>query len=154
MRVLFLLFALIGIGISGQSLKENFKKLSPEELEVKLKNIIDLTGKDYKLNERITNKKPYEVFEYKYDNRYLLIKTYYTLEGGNKDLEIEGVKKWTISSVSGKFLDVFPFWKKYVDENADPVKVSEKGAVNSNTERFLRMYKDSNQENFWILNIN
>lgn len=154
MRVLFLLFALIGIGISGQSLKENFKKLSPEELEVKLKNIIDLTGKDYKLNERITNKKPYEVFEYKYDNRYLLIKTYYTLEGENKDLEIEGVKKWTISSISGKFLDVFPFWKKYVDENADPVKVSEKGAINSNTERFLRMYKDSNQENFWILNIN
>lgn len=154
MRVLFLLFALIGIGISGQSLKENFKKLSPEELEVKLKNIIDLTGKDYKLNERITNKKPYEVFEYKYDNRYLLIKTYYTLEGENKDLEIEGVKKWTISSISGKFLDVFPFWKKYVDENADSVKVSEKGAINSNTERFLRMYKDSNQENFWILNIN
>lgn len=154
MRVLFLLFALIGIGISGQSLKENFKKLSPEELEVKLKSIIDLTGKDYKLNERITNKKPYEVFEYKYDNRYLLIKTYYTFEGENKDLEIEGVKKWTISSISGKFLDVFPFWKKYVDENADPIKVSEKGAINSNTERFLRMYKDSNQENFWILNIN
>lgn len=154
MRVLFLLFALIGIGISGQSLKENFKKLSPEELEVKLKNIIDLTGKDYKLNERITNKKPYEVFEYKYDNRYLLIKTYCTFEGENKDLEVEGVKKWTISSISGKFLDVFPFWKKYVDENADPVKVSEKGAINSNTERFLRMYKDSNQENFWILNIN
>lgn len=34
-------------------------------------------------------------------------------EGENKDLEIAGVKKFRFSNVSGRYLDLFPAWKKY-----------------------------------------
>ncbi len=39
--------------------------------------------------------------------------------GGNKDLEIEGEEYYIFSEMIGTFLDVFPFWKSYIDPMAN-----------------------------------
>ena len=39
--------------------------------------------------------------------------------GYNPALEIEGTKEYSFHGVSGRFLDLFPFWQKFIDNNAD-----------------------------------
>lgn len=39
--------------------------------------------------------------------------------GGNKDLEIEGKDYYIFSEMTGSLLDIFPFWKKYIDPKAN-----------------------------------
>lgn len=41
--------------------------------------------------------------------------------GANKDLETTGTPEYSFYYVSGRFLDIYPFWNKYicVDENRD-----------------------------------
>jgi len=47
-------------------------------------------------------------------------------EGGNQALEIQGSDRYYLRSLIGKYLDVFPFWKEYVDPNADKIELSKK----------------------------
>jgi len=48
------------------------------------------------------------------------------MKGANKDLEIIGTPEYCFSSVRGKYLDIFPFWKKFINPKADLQNVSEK----------------------------
>lgn len=50
-----------------------------------------------------------------------------TMVGSNPDLEIEGVKKYMFNMYEGKFLDLFPFWQKYIDPKAVAEQIAEKG---------------------------
>ncbi|MEL3904419.1 MAG: hypothetical protein P1P63_04840 [Treponemataceae bacterium] len=38
--------------------------------------------------------------------------------GSNQALEIEGTPQYTFALVYGRFLDLFPFWKRFIDPNA------------------------------------
>ena len=44
--------------------------------------------------------------------------------GANRALEIAGIPEYRLETIEGSFLDIFPFWKKYIDLNADPVILS------------------------------
>lgn len=57
---------------------------------------------------------------------YIMVSFYKTMEGANEDLEIEGVPKYKLSMVLGKYLDLAQTWKKHVNPTLDDVKVTEK----------------------------
>lgn len=40
-------------------------------------------------------------------------------EGRNRDLEIEGVKKYRLFEIHAKYLVIFPYWKKYFKPGAE-----------------------------------
>lgn len=48
-------------------------------------------------------------------------------EGENKALEIKGVPRFWLREFAAQFLDVFPFWKEYLNPKADMAALSEKG---------------------------
>ncbi len=48
-------------------------------------------------------------------------------EGRNEALEIEGVPTYVFSEVSGKFMDVIPFWLACVEPEANIEELSKKG---------------------------
>ncbi len=47
--------------------------------------------------------------------------------GENKDLEIKGTVQYSVKFTQGRFLDLFPFWKKFINKNADEHKIVEIG---------------------------
>jgi len=51
----------------------------------------------------------------------------YSMEivGENKALEIKGTPVYTFRSATGKFLDLFPFWKKFINPNLNIVTASD-----------------------------
>ncbi len=42
----------------------------------------------------------------------------------NLDLEIKGTPVYTFDFVRGNFLDLFPFWKRHINKQADAVKIT------------------------------
>jgi len=46
--------------------------------------------------------------------------------GSNADLEIVGKPEYSFYKVSGKFLDLFPFWVKFMNPNAKAIEISQK----------------------------
>lgn len=54
------------------------------------------------------------------------LKIYFSVNnvGENRALEIQGTPRYYFYMVQGKFLDVFPFWKKYIEPEADAEKMS------------------------------
>ncbi|MEI8086945.1 MAG: hypothetical protein WCG93_12095 [Paludibacter sp.] len=46
--------------------------------------------------------------------------------GSNPDLEITGTPEYSFYKVSGKFLDLFPFWVKFMNPQAIAASVSQK----------------------------
>lgn len=45
-------------------------------------------------------------------------------EGRNIDLEIEGTPIYTFDLVKGNFLDLYPFWRQHINQQADAVKIT------------------------------
>lgn len=73
-------------------------------------------------------------------------------EGRNLDLDKKGIKKYKLSKVSGKYLDVFPIWKSWFVPMAD----EEKTLTDSNSRELLDYDKNiqfyiSKQGNTWTL---
>ncbi|MCX6281496.1 MAG: hypothetical protein NTU51_06010 [Bacteroidetes bacterium] len=48
------------------------------------------------------------------------------MKGENKDLEIPGVPEYRFTSVRGRYLDLFPFWQKFINPKANMQNISEK----------------------------
>lgn len=73
-------------------------------------------------------------------------------EGENKDLEIVGVKKYMFHSVNGKFLDIFPFWKKNIEPTATTDNVS-KGvySIRDEQKKIAYYFKRNNDDGVWDL---
>jgi len=46
------------------------------------------------------------------------------MKGSNQALELTGTPEYTFNKAFGKFLDLFPFWKRQINQTADQVKVS------------------------------
>ena len=44
--------------------------------------------------------------------------------GANKALEISGTTEYSFYIALGKYSDLFPFWKKFIDKNADTAECS------------------------------
>lgn len=46
----------------------------------------------------------------------------------NDDLEIDGIPEYQFESVSGRLLDLYPFWNKFIDQQYTPEELSNKKA--------------------------
>ncbi len=66
----------------------------------------------------------YENTENKDDILSVNIQVYYRNE--NPEFEIEQIPEFNFSYVEGRYLDLFPFWKKYINEDEDIEKLSQK----------------------------
>lgn len=58
---------------------------------------------------------------------YLRIQIVYN--GENKDLNISGTPEYRFASVSGKFVDLFPFWKSFINPSENPEELTKKSAT-------------------------
>jgi hypothetical protein len=73
-------------------------------------------------------------------------------EGENKDLEKQGIKKYTFNKLQGKYLDLFPIWQNWFNPSAD----IEKTLSDSNSREFRDYEKNiqfyiQKQGNIWTL---
>lgn len=72
------------------------------------------------------------------------------MKGYNKALEIEGTPEYIFSRAFGKYLDLFPFWKRQINPNADEVTVStenDDAVINGNRFYFRPQYE------FWEISM-
>jgi hypothetical protein len=73
-------------------------------------------------------------------------------EGENKDLEIAGVKKYSFFGVNGKFLDLFPFWKKNIEPMATTDKVTTGiYSIRDNQKKIWYYFKKADSNGVWDL---
>ncbi len=144
---------LMSVFIYGQRLTPQFAFQDENKLNENFNEIVKTTGVDYVFLEKSVPRKTIEIFKFvnkNNDKDELIIKTYITYEGQNLDLEIKGNKRWNIDNISGRFLVVFPLWKKYVDNNADMDKIVKDQKADTNKDRFTRLIK---HENYWTLDL-
>lgn len=65
------------------------------------------------------------------------------MKGANAALELSGTPEYSFHSVYGKFKDLFPFWKKFIDTSSDPETASkELNEATVNDKRFY--FRESN----------
>lgn len=130
--------------VAQKKLFEQFKNISPTDKEAVINKLISETGKDFTFSDK-TVYKGRETLEYK------------NVNDASETLQIviysfmDGVEKWNIKSVSGKYITIFPLWKKYVNTNIDAEKILKEGKVQTPEDRSTELYKNSNFDNFWTL---
>ncbi|MBP7174363.1 MAG: hypothetical protein KBA33_09915 [Cloacibacterium sp.] len=151
-----LLFILLPVLIYSQRLTPQFASQDEKKLNENFSEIIKITGVNYVFLEKSAPKKSIEIFRFvnkNNDKDELIIKTYITYEGQNLDLEIKGDKRWSIDNISGRFVVVFPVWKIYIDNNADVDKIIKDQKAETSEDRFTRLFKNENFQNFWTLDL-
>jgi hypothetical protein len=75
------------------------------------------------------------------------------IEGQNSDFEKAGTKKYMFNIFRGKFLDLLPFWKKYIAPNDIAEVISEKGysSMRDNQNKVVFNFR-SDSEGWYIQN--
>lgn len=151
MKKLLLLFTLLSGFIFGQKV-EHFNNLDSLQFVNRISEVVTLTGRNYNLSDSGEYKmqKYFEFTNSDNKNDTFYVTGYKAFVGGNPALEIKGKETWGLRSISGPFLAVYPFWIKFIDSNADRDKIIKYGGA-STSKPFIRMYKDNNSENYWIL---
>ncbi|OBS13407.1 hypothetical protein ATE49_13260 [Elizabethkingia miricola] len=135
--------------VSNFFFAQQFKKLDSLQFKQAIETLVSDTGKKYEpIPESENEDKDVFKFVNADDKSDVLYIQYYTvMEGENKDLEIKGVKTWNIRTLYGKYLSLFPLWKKYIDPNADAEKISNKEYAIIRTKYSISKIKDG----FWRL---
>ncbi len=64
-------------------------------------------------------------------------------DGANTALETDGKTSYTFYGTSGKFLDIFPFWSKFIDPSADPALAGSFHEYKKELEGFRFTLKDT-----------
>lgn len=70
-------------------------------------------------------------------------------KGENKDLEIVGVPEYRFSYVSGKYLDLFPFWQAHINPSEDKEALTSKKATYINKDNYTFSFSKSND--YWSI---
>ena len=75
------------------------------------------------------------------DENRMVVAFWIKMVGWNEALEIEGTPEYRFERVSGKFLDLFPFWKRHINPDADAEMITtsnrEKDEVKIEGSRFV-----------------
>lgn len=111
------------------------------------------TGKDYIFKEDTFDRQLGTYIEYHnpQDLNDRLIFFYFVFnDGENKELDNKGVKTWKLNNIKGKFLAIFPLWKKYEDSNANAEEVNKKGYILKGKNNAYTIKRIS-KENIWEL---
>ncbi|MGC4130172.1 MAG: hypothetical protein QM564_11590 [Bergeyella sp.] len=147
--ILFLLFSGIAFG-------QNYKDLTETEFNKEVGNIVEATNENLIYSQEDSNNgTPFEASKlkvYKNEAKVLKIRYFSHLKGENINLEVKGTPSYSIESIYGKFLTVFPIWKKYVDENADAEQLSSKKKTEKDVGNFKWSLHDYG-ENTWVIKI-
>lgn len=147
MKKILLFFILV----SNFAFCQSFEKLDSLQFANTVEQFVKDTGKEFSLDsyEKHPTKQKYLLYKNAQQEGFLVTyDSYY--DGKNTALEIQGIKKFNIKSLSGKFLTIFPIWNKYVDPNISKEKLSsEKLTVKDvgNTTWRLEGYND----NTWVI---
>ncbi|WP_407479940.1 hypothetical protein [Elizabethkingia anophelis] len=156
-KILFLLlFSIFAFGQNVELLKKanGSDSIFTRELSEKIFEgfkIIPATKDD------IFDQKRSNVIEYTLENTNSpQKKVYVTFEwftkGGNSDLNIKGEKYYVFKEATGAFLDMFPFWKKEVQPNANTDKTYEThptySYINSKQKVWFNFFRTSSG---WIM---
>lgn len=81
--------------------------------------------------------------------------------GANPALEIKGTTVYEMDAIRGKFLDLFPIWKKYVDPHVNMELLAEKGKSGYTPLEFpnpdgsgqkFSFIQDNQSPDIWLLN--
>ncbi len=149
-RILLFAFLMLVVSVNAQT---KYNSLSEEQKQEMINRIISETGKEFVLDEE--HKKGNEVY-YTYVNRNdsndnLIITAISFMEGENKSSEKNGVQKWAVYKISGKYLSLFPFWKNNVDPNANEENlVKQSGWIQSGAKPYKYMLTNLKpDDNFW-----
>lgn len=144
-------FALIAFTSSAQDNQyiTNVVKTDSVGVDAIVKEIVSSTGKPYQFNYK-NFKNGTLVYAYNdptKDNEGVIISFYQSAKGENKDLGIAGVKQYSLKSVYGKFLDLYPFWKAHFNDKLTPEQITTNGTgdvlqVNSSKKIRFRKYQD------------
>lgn len=75
------------------------------------------------------------------------------MRGANPSLEIIGTPCYELITIKGKYLDIFPIWKKYIDPNADIDKVStsSRQSKNINESTIYEFVPQHGYNGFWTI---
>ncbi|MDB0603172.1 hypothetical protein PL373_18975 [Tenacibaculum maritimum] len=176
-KLLFIIALLTTTIIVGQN--ESFKNI--EKLREKLNNFDSITARKFADNIAYSTKTKYKFYKVKNHKKSNIISYYYLkteltkeqlgdikdfgcngnclivyfdvyYEGANIDLELKETKKIVFSNVGGKYLDVFPTWKREffpTTTKEEALKSHKKRTLykgNSAVARFQRQ-----QGNFWTI---
>ncbi|PIF44907.1 hypothetical protein CLU96_1905 [Chryseobacterium sp. 52] len=147
-----LLFLLLSSFAFGQDLN-HFKNIDSLQFEKSISEIITLTGRNYKADDfgEYKGKRYFKFINSENKDDSFMITGYRAFKDANPALEVKGKETWGMTSIAGPFLAVYPFWLKFIDNAADRDKIIKDEIASTPKDRFTRMYKDSNSENYWIL---
>lgn len=143
MKNLLFLIVLFSNAICAQQ----FKELDSIQFKQAVDQLVKDTGINYQLvSDRGDADKDSFMFsnpENKSDVLYIKFTAYFA--GKNIDLELPGVKKWNILDIYGKYLSLFPIWKKYYQTDADKEKISKNNSapMKGFPEHSFRRYEDA-----------
>jgi hypothetical protein len=96
-------------------------------------------------------------FKYEYVNTVDDLDRLYVLfriikKGENKDLEIKGVPEYRFESVSGRFLDLFPFWSKFINPGENMEALQAKGVTYIKRDNMTYLISKSGEN--WSISLN
>lgn len=136
----------------GQNI-DHFNNLDSIQFTDRIAEVVVLTGRNYKLTDfgEFKKRKYFQFSNSDNKNDTFYVTGYKAFVGGNAALEIKGKETWGLRSIAGPFLAVYPFWLKFIDPQADRDKIIKDGNASTPKDRFTRMFKDRNSENYWIV---
>lgn len=142
-----LLFLFISAVVQAQE----YQKLDTLQFSNVVNAIVSATDKNMVFKENQTRKldQPYVRFANdKGENIFITYDVY--MDGKNEALEIPGVKKFDLKSISGKFLTVFPVWKKFIDNSAEAEPLSQKKSTQKDVKNKTWSLNDYGS-NIWVI---
>ncbi|MCK0206202.1 hypothetical protein [Ornithobacterium rhinotracheale] len=152
--LLLLMFSVVALAQNQTgNLRDNFKKIDSATVVKTIEKVIQLSGKDYKL-EDVTSRGNETYYEYKApENRTMVFSVYSFKEGANPSLEIKGKKVFSFKKIVGRFLDVFPFWNKEIkpDSVKEEVAKKQRDFYPNDRKRDLIFQEIYNSDGYWYI---
>lgn len=109
---------------------EEFFAESTEKCREFTDRFLAMTEYDYEYQDALPRKDLYHLVYARTDengDKSHIIVTYRVRNiGGNEALEVKGTDEYHFYMIHGRFLDIFPFWKKYIDPTAAKETIAEK----------------------------
>ena len=124
MKKLLVIIILISNAAAAQ-IQEKIKTTSRADVDLIVNLVLNETTKKY-TQVKVDSVKSRYYIDNQFSDGENLVNVYFAKynEGGNKDLNITGSNYYRFARVAGVYKDVFPFWKKYFQPDADFLQVA------------------------------
>ena len=150
MKKIFLLLLLLSSYVYSQDLA--FKSLDSLEFKNTTTELIKATNSDFKLvSDNNIDWRRYQKYTNSKNEDFFIV-YFINMEGENKDLEIQGIKKWNIESYASKYTLIFDLYKRFYNKNADLEKIQKIGLDLKATTNSAKIRKTS-QEGLWEIKL-